>query len=221
VSVEIGEPDLLIHFPQRSYAVECKRPLHWGSIRKNVEEASRQLRDKLKSGEYGMIAISLDRALNPKHLLAAVSVKSGSNVLGEAHSQMLAFLHRKCIDIMREIAAIKFDSKIVALHLDLNGPVLTDSGEFLQVHVTQMYPTSEPSAIRNRKPSESMTPEFSYLNDSLDETLRAHFEPSAWSVIEQSNAGMKSGRRPGVLRMYIKDPSALGGLRPITNEDLG
>jgi hypothetical protein len=95
VDVELGEPDLIINFPKRQYVVECKRPFRETSLKANVREAESQLRANLRPGQHGVIAISLNRIINPGRSVLGVEVGDRDKA-GAVHGTLQADLHRKC-----------------------------------------------------------------------------------------------------------------------------
>jgi hypothetical protein len=64
-----SQADLMVDYKGVRLFVECKRPLHPHSIRKNVEKARRQLQQRLNDDSHahsaGIVAISVSKAVNP------------------------------------------------------------------------------------------------------------------------------------------------------------
>jgi hypothetical protein len=58
----IGFDDVRLNFQGYRYIVECKRPLHPGTLEQNVSKAYGQLRSRLGENDRGIIAVALDKA---------------------------------------------------------------------------------------------------------------------------------------------------------------
>jgi len=86
--VELGEPDVLLRLLDKRFLVECKRPFYEHSVRKNIEEAASGLRQELESpcnkDAYGIVAISLNRVINPHNLVCFAPQEQGVQAIEQA-----------------------------------------------------------------------------------------------------------------------------------------
>lgn len=200
VDVELGEPDLIINFPNGQYVVECKRPFRETSLKANVKEAESQLRANLKRGQHGVVAISLNRLVNPGRSVLGVEV-GDRDKLGAIHGTLQADLHRRCCHLMRSLATLSFSPNIAALMFDITTPCLTDKGEEL-AHGSRFYPTDRPRWIAGkRRGLEHLSSAFAYLDDEMEEVLNNGFSREGQAEINHMN---RIAQMPGFFAVTSK-----------------
>jgi hypothetical protein len=71
LNVSVGDPDLRLDLEDAAFLVECKRPFRDHSARANIKDAAKQISayfTKEEPREFGIIAISLSRILNPGNI---------------------------------------------------------------------------------------------------------------------------------------------------------
>jgi hypothetical protein len=186
VDVELGEPDLTINFPKGQYVVEGKRPFRETGLRANVKDAERQLRANLRPGQHGVIAISLNRIINPGSSVLAVEV-GGRDKLGVIHGTLQSDLHRRCCRLMSGMSTLRFSPNIAALMFDVSTPCLTEKGEAL-AHGSRFYPTDEPRSIMGKlRGLRNRATAFSYLDNKMDEVLSKEFSAEGQVEIDHMN----------------------------------
>ena len=196
VDVELGEPDLVINFPQGQYLVECKRPFKESSVKENVEGAKRQLRANLKPDQHGVIAVSLSRIVNSGSTMLGVTV-GNQDTAGTIHGNLQADLHRRCVSLMRDqLSSLIVSPNIAVLMFDVSTPYMTENGEGL-ARGFRCYPTDEPKVIRGKvAASRTLANAFTYFDSTLGQALENDLSPQAHTVSDLID--MKSQLPPGV-----------------------
>lgn len=122
VTVEMGEPDILLHLGGVVFQVECKRPFYVRSVLANIRDAASQLGKELEKpangAAFGIIAISLSRAFTQGNLLCDAPEGEGRRVIKET----LAELIEKHRQEWRIKSFLDFHQRIVAVMFHLTAP---------------------------------------------------------------------------------------------------
>jgi hypothetical protein len=121
-SVQLGEPDILLHLGNALFQVECKRPFYERSVLSNIKDAASQLGKELdKEGNenaFGIVAISLSRIFTPGDRVRIAPVGEGRRVMKE----QLAELIRTHSHDWRVRGFLGFHQRIVAVMFHLSAP---------------------------------------------------------------------------------------------------
>ena len=120
VDLELGEPDIRIHFGNSTFQVECKRPFSEHSVRGNITDAASQLGKELNKpgneNDYGIVAISLSRVFRKGNLVCFAPEGMGRKMISDALAETLdenteawglkrfGMLHERIVAVMFQLA---------------------------------------------------------------------------------------------------------------------
>jgi len=120
------QADLLVDHAGARLYIECKRPLYEHSIRRNIEKARVQLRQRFNAERQlnsvgGLVAISVSKAVNPGSNVFIVDEADGLKRLGND----VARIHQQyCGDYNSQI-----DPKLIGILYQIYTPAFVRNGK--------------------------------------------------------------------------------------------
>jgi hypothetical protein len=130
LTVDLGEPDIVVHVAGSPFMVECKRPFFENSVWRNIGDAASQLGKELDKPENsrtrGIVAISLSRVFTQNDLACFASEDEGKQFITNALKSIVDTHHndwhiRQFLSFNVRIVAVMFH---LAVPWDIGGEKL-------------------------------------------------------------------------------------------------
>lgn len=147
--IELGEPDIQMRLLEQIFLMECKRPFAENSVLRNIEDAASQLGKDLNKPcnemAYGIVAISLSRALLEGNLVCFAPAGEGLRVVNEALAETI---HSHWAE-WRVKSFRKFHPRIVAVMFHLAAPWDVNGERLVHISTTNCVETgNSPEGLR-------------------------------------------------------------------------
>jgi hypothetical protein len=136
--VELGEPDIRIVLGGTTFLVECKRPFSSKGVRRNIEDAARQLRKALseppQASSYGLVAVSLSRIFNHGNVMCRAPENMGGVAAQDA---LIKIIQEHKYEWKWDTA--KFHERIAAVMFHLAVPWEIDGERLIYLETAKVF----------------------------------------------------------------------------------